>query len=199
MPWITCVKGGNDLETQLEVKLLEQVSAARAADKWVDSELPPFTSGFRTVVGYQPQQSIIKLFILLSEMLNSPLAVWIHVDSVGFAGIPEIEVRQQKMLLCFFDYCGCSYHLRTANPPSFLPSQLCCLGEPSKLCFQISKVRTEKQRGALLLLMQKMGRLPPRLFICVLFWVPKFDDTELPFFIISIDWVFPLFFLLCYP
>lgn len=98
------------------------------------------------------------------------------------------------MLLCLFDYCGCSYHARTTNRPSFLPSQLCYLGELSKLCFQISKVRTGKQRGALLLLMQKVGCLPPRLFICVLFWVPKFDDTELPFFIISIDWVFPLFF-----
>lgn len=106
------------------------------------------------------------------------------------------------MLHCFFDYCGCSYHVWTTSRPSFLPSQLCHLGEPSKLCFQISKVRTEKQRGALLLLLQKMGLLRPHLFICVLFWVPKFYDTELPFFIISIDWVFPLFFfffLLCYP
>lgn len=102
------------------------------------------------------------------------------------------------MLLCLFDYCGCSYHVRTTNRPSFLPSQLCYLGELSKLCFQISKVRTGKQRASQLLV-QKVGCVPPRLFICVLFWVPKFDDTELPFFIISIDWVFPLFFLLCYP
>lgn len=63
------------------------------------------------------------------------------------------------MLLCFFDYCDCSYHVRMTNRPSFLTSQLCYLGELSKLCFQISKVRTKKQRGALLLLVQKVGRL----------------------------------------
>lgn len=27
-----------------------------------------------------------------------------------------------------------------------------------------------------------------------LFWVPKLDATELPLLILSIDWVFPLFF-----
>lgn len=134
--------------------------------------------------------------------VEQPFQLWIQCGQHWLCW--SAGERREAAGCCWGPWVLWLHTVRTAVGLPSLPSHICSQGELSKLCFQVSTAGLRSRGPQLPPGLAGTWTAAPPLFICFmiyLFWVPKFDATELPVLILSIDWVFPSFFplLLCYP